>query len=62
MGDHLQNPGRREILASALARLASAAQGLPHVSAARRGLLDAPDGAWRPYACALLATELGAGN
>ncbi len=56
----LDDPERREILASALARLASEAQGLPHVSEALRGLLDAPDVAWRAYACSLLAAALGA--
>jgi len=56
----LGDPERREILASALARLASEAQGLPHVSEALRGLLDAPDVAWRAYACSLLAAALGA--
>jgi hypothetical protein len=56
----LDDTDRREILASALARLASEAQGLPHVSEALRGLLDAPDVAWRAYACSLLAAALGA--
>jgi len=56
----LDGPGRREILASALAELASEAEGLPHLSEALRGLLDAPDIAWRAYACSLLAAELGA--
>jgi hypothetical protein len=56
----LDDPERQEILASALARLASEAQGLPHVSEALRGLLDAPDVAWRAYACSLLAAALGA--
>jgi hypothetical protein len=55
----LDDPKRREILASGLAELASDAQGLPHVSEALRGLLDAPDIAWRAYACSLLAAELG---
>ena len=56
----LDDPERHEILASALAGLASEAQGLPHVSEALRGLLDAPDVAWRAYACSLLAAALGA--
>src|SRR5207244_12935135 len=55
----LDDPGRREILASGLAELAAEAQGVPHVSEALHGLLDAPDIAWRAYACSLLATELG---
>jgi hypothetical protein len=60
LASDLDEPERREILASALAELASEAQGLPHVSEALRGLLDAPDVAWRAYACSLLATALGA--
>ena len=58
----LEDPDRREILASAIAELAPEAHGLPHVSEALRGLLDAPDVAWRAYACSLLALELGAGD
>ena len=60
LANDLDDPARHEILASALARLASEAQGLPHVSEALRGLLDAPDVAWRAYACSLLAAALGA--
>ena len=56
----LDEPERHEILASALAEIASEAQGLPHVSEALRGLVDAPDVAWRAYACSLLADALGA--
>jgi hypothetical protein len=58
----LDDPDRREILASTLSELAVEAHGLPHVSEALRGLLDAPDVAWRAYACSLLALELGAGD
>jgi hypothetical protein len=60
LASDLDDPERHEILASALARLASEAQGLPHVSEALRGLLEAPDVAWRAYACSLLAATLGA--
>jgi hypothetical protein len=60
LASDLDDPERHEILASALAGLASEAQGLPHVSEALRGLLDAPDVAWRAYACSLLAAALGA--
>jgi len=56
----LDEPERHEILASALAEIASEAQGLPHVSETLRGLVDAPDVAWRAYACSLLADALGA--
>ena len=58
----LDDPDRREILVSALAGFVTDAQGLPHVSEALRGLLDAPEIAWRAYACALLAAELGAAD
>ena len=56
----LDEPLRRDSLVSSLAHLASQAQGLPHVSEALHGLLDAPDIAWRAYACSLLAEHLGA--
>jgi hypothetical protein len=56
----LDDADRREILASSLAELASQAHGLAHVSEALHGMLDAPDVAWRAYACSLLARRLGA--
>ena len=56
----VDDPDRRANLGSELADLAAQAQGLPHVSEALHGLLDAPDVAWRAYACSLLARELGA--
>ena len=59
-GLDLDEPLRRDSLVSSLAHLASQAQGLPHVSEALHGLLDAPDIAWRAYACSLLAEHLGA--
>jgi hypothetical protein len=55
----LDDPGRREALTAALAGLSAEAEGLPHVSEALRALVDTPDVAWRAYACALLAKELG---
>jgi hypothetical protein len=58
----LDDPDRRDSLASSLADLAAQAQGLPHVSEALHGLLDAPDVAWRAYACSLLAGELAAND
>jgi hypothetical protein len=58
----LDDPDRRDSLASSLADLAVQAQGLPHVSEALHGLLDAPDVAWRAYACSLLAGELAAND
>lgn len=54
----LDEPERREALFSALERLQAHAQGLPHVCEALHGLADAPDVAWRAYACSLLAQEL----
>ena len=60
LATELDQPERHEILASSLAEIASEAQGLPHVSEALRGLVDAPDVAWRAYACSLLADALGA--
>jgi hypothetical protein len=54
----LDEPERREALLSSLERLESAAQGLPHVCEALHALADAPDVAWRAYACSLLAQEL----
>lgn len=54
----LDDPGRRETLRGALVELRGEAEGLPHVSEALRALADAPDVAWRAYACSLLAREL----
>jgi hypothetical protein len=56
----LDDADRRAILASSLVDLASQAQGLAHVSEALHGMLDAPEVAWRAYACSLLARQLGA--
>lgn len=54
----IETPERRNALEAGLERLAAAATGLPHVSEAVRGLLDAPDTAWRAFACSLLAEHL----
>ncbi|HYZ78156.1 MAG TPA: hypothetical protein VE596_12365 [Gaiellaceae bacterium] len=54
----LDDPSRREALLAGLAGLAGDAQGLPHVSEALHALADAPEIAWRAYACSLLAQEL----
>jgi hypothetical protein len=54
----LDDPRRREALLSGLAGIAGDAQGLPHVSEALHALTDAPEVAWRAYACSLLAREL----
>jgi hypothetical protein len=54
----LDEPERREALLSALERLRAHAQGLPHVCEALHALAEAPEVAWRAYACSLLAQEL----
>jgi hypothetical protein len=54
----LDEPDRREALVEALAGLFGDAEGLPHVSEALHALANAPDVAWRAYACSLLAKEL----
>jgi hypothetical protein len=58
----LDEPERRTALLGALAGLARQAEGLPHVSEALHGLADAPEVAWRAYACSLLAQELDDGD
>lgn len=58
VAQELDAPERRERLRSGIERLREDAAGLPHVSEAVHGLLDAPDVAWRAYACSLLAEEL----
>ena len=58
LASDLDAPERREALEDGLFRLLEDAKGLPHVSEAVRGLLAAPDLAWRAYACSLLAEEL----
>ncbi|TMK95574.1 MAG: hypothetical protein E6G42_02420 [Actinobacteria bacterium] len=59
LASDLDEPARREALGAALVELSAEAEGLPHVSEALHGLTDAPDVAWRAYACSLLARELG---
>jgi hypothetical protein len=58
LASDLETRERREALEDGLFRLLEDAKGLPHVSEAVRGLLAAPDLAWRAYACSLLAEEL----
>jgi hypothetical protein len=60
VADDLDAPERRAALTQALERLRGEAAGLPYVSEAVHGLLDAPDVAWRSYACSLLAETLAA--
>jgi hypothetical protein len=59
VADDLDRPERRAALTHALEHLRDEAAGLPYVSEAVHGLLDAPDVAWRSYACSLLAETLG---
>jgi hypothetical protein len=56
----LDEPHRRSTLSIGIERLRAETVGLPHVSEAVRGLVGAPDVAWKAYACSILAGELGA--
>ena len=60
LAEELDRPERREALEDGLFRLLENARGFAHVSETVRGLLGAPDVAWRAYACSLLAEELAA--
>ncbi len=60
LAEELDRPERREALEDGLFRLLESARGFAHVSETVRGLLGAPDVAWRAYACSLLAEELAA--
>ena len=62
LAEELDDPRRREALLTGLAGLAGEAQGLPHVSEALHARADAPEVAWRAYACSLLARELDDGD
>jgi hypothetical protein len=59
LSDELRTVDRQLALERGLMDLRFEAEGLPHVSEALHGLLDAPDVAWRAYAAGLLAEELG---
>jgi hypothetical protein len=56
----LDEPARRAALRAGLVDLAGQAAGLAHVSEAAHALLDAPETAWRAFACAVLADQLAA--
>jgi hypothetical protein len=58
LAGELDAPDRRDALIAGLTEIRKDATGLPHVTEAVYGLLDAPDVAWRAYACSLLADEL----
>src|SRR5919109_2720444 len=59
LADDLRTVDRQLALEQGLSDLRVQAAGLPHVSEALHGLSSAPDVAWRAYAAALLAEELG---
>ena len=58
LADELRDVDRQLALESALKELVPLAAGLPHVSEALRGLVGAPEIAWRAYAASVLAEEL----
>jgi hypothetical protein len=59
LADDLRDVDRQLALEGGLAELRVQAEGLPHVSEALAALTQAPDVAWRAYAAALLAQDLG---
>lgn len=61
MADDLRTVDRQIALEEGLRQLRVQAEGLPHVSEALHGLVDAPDVAWRAYAAGVLAQALGDG-
>ena len=54
----LDEPSRREALRAGLVELAADSSEFAHVSEVVHALLDAPESAWRAYACSLLAEQL----
>jgi hypothetical protein len=58
LADELDSAERRTALAAGLRELVSAAGARPHVAETAHALLDAPERAWRAYACAVLAESL----
>jgi hypothetical protein len=61
VADDLRTVDRQIALEEGLKQVRLQAEGLPHVSEALHGLLDAPDVAWRAYAAGILAQALGEG-
>jgi hypothetical protein len=59
LAEELRTVDRQLALESGIAELRAQAKGLPHVSEAVHALADAPDVAWRAFACSLLAETLG---
>lgn len=58
VADELRTVDRQLALEQGIADLRAQAKGLPHVSEAVHALADAPDVAWRAFACGLLAESL----
>jgi hypothetical protein len=58
LADELRTVDRQLALEQGVAELRAQAKGLPHVSEAVHALADAPDVAWRAFACGLLAQSL----
>lgn len=59
LADDLRTVDRQIALEQGIADLQIQARGFAHVSEALQALADAPEVAWRAYACSLLAEELG---
>jgi hypothetical protein len=59
LAQELRTVDRQLALEQGISDLGAQAKGLPHVSEAVHALADAPDVAWRAFACSLLAEELG---
>ena len=59
LAEELRTADRQLVLEAGLRDLRLDAAGLPHVAEAVKALVDAPDVAWRAFACSLLAEELG---
>jgi hypothetical protein len=58
VAEELRTVDRQLALEQGIADLRAQAKGLPHVSEAVHALADAPDVAWRAFACSLLAETL----
>jgi hypothetical protein len=61
LAEELRTVDRQLALENGISELRAQAKGLPYVSEAVHALADAPDVAWRAFACSLLAEELGEG-
>ena len=59
LAEDLRDVDRQLALENGIRDLRTLASGLPHVSEAVHGLIEAPDVAWCAYVCSLLAEELG---